>query len=158
MFPWKVIPHPNLILILHYVFLNHLLAPLIVLKKIVLLHQLPKESSYSLLTSNRSIWRNFLKHVSHLFFPFTTIFWCSLERRLHCLSVGIFVTSIVLPRNSYQSHYLVFNFFSQSTYFPFSQFIFALPSHCPLQIFDHISTKTRSILSGLRKSPLGPLS
>lgn len=100
MFPWKVIPHPNLILILHYVFLNHLLAPLIVLKKIVLLHQLPKESSYSLLTSNRSIWRNFLKHVSHLFFPFTTIFWCSLERRLHCLSVGIFVTSIVLPRNS----------------------------------------------------------
>lgn len=157
MFPWKVIPHPNLILILHCVFLNHLLAPLIVLKKIVLLHQLPKESSYSLLTSNRSIWRNFLKHVSHLFFPFTTIFWCSLQYRLHCLSVGIFITSIVLPRNNI-SPIIWFSTFLPINILPFFPVYLCFPSHCPLQIFDHISTKTRSILSGLRKSPLGPLS
>lgn len=50
MFPQKIIPHPNLIFILHYIFLNHLLAPVAVLKKIVLLHQLPKKSSYFLIT------------------------------------------------------------------------------------------------------------
>lgn len=51
MFPWKIIPHPNLIFILHYIFLNHLFnTPLAVLKKTVLLHQLPKKSSYFLVT------------------------------------------------------------------------------------------------------------
>ena len=37
-------------IILHYMLFNHLLAPLAVLKKIVLLHQLPKNSSYFLTT------------------------------------------------------------------------------------------------------------
>lgn len=48
--------------------------------------------------------------------------------------------------------------FFQPMYFPSPMFIFALPSNSPLQIFDRISTKIRSIPSDLRKSPPGPLS
>lgn len=143
MFPQKIIPHPNLIFILHYIFLNHLLAPVAVLKKIVLLHQLPKKSSYFLITfySKPFYMENFPKTcLLSVSFPLQGFSDASYNLDyIVCLQVCLY--HLQSSQDTISVSITWFSTILPTVILPFSQFIFALPFNSPLQIFNHISKR-----------------
>lgn len=156
MFPWKIIPHPNLIFILHCIFLNHFLAPLPVLKKIVLLHQLPKNSSYFLITfySKPFCVENFPKtYLSSVSVPLQGFSDASYNLDyIVCLQVCLY--HLQSSQDTISISLTGFQLFSQLSYFPFpslSLLCLLIPLYKYLIIFlkDQINSEQSQEVSSM---------
>lgn len=117
MFLWKSILHPNLVFILHWVFCNHLLEPLVMLKNVVLLHQLPTSLPIPLPSySNPFYMENFPKTCLSSVISLYKDILMLLITQIPCSRLGTFVFYRA-PKTQFQPHDLVLIFSSNQCTF-----------------------------------------